>query len=257
MTVGAADECCSNLQRSLLDLPRCVVDKQLELLVSSDLQSGVKLCTSSKQLRDQLAEVLQRLPDVKEKVQAARNTHQQRCLKEATSCMALSDPSTGVVLWISALLIALIGIRSPDEWRALELYQWLVHAYSLSLFSRMWPTRTAREVLLIFDFSLSLAGNIFCTLLASVLRNRFSSTCALLSLVHALVMSVVLLSVSVQPSSWRLGSTMLRIHNRLAVVMYFSLAFYHDGFSGAWRLASASCRLFTLVYMSWLAVIPK
>lgn len=254
---GCTEEAESKLE-SLLDLPSCVLGKQLEHLVATDLNTAIKLSTTSKQLKEHFAETLAREPEMNKRVTEARDEHVKACLEEARSGMALADPSTAVTLWMSALSIAMSGVRGSEEWRALEVYQWLVHAYSLSLFSRAWPARTAKAVLLIFDFSLSLAGNIFCTLLASTVRTRLSSMLALLSVLHALVTSVLLLSVSVHPDSWRsLGGTLHKLHNRLAVILYFSLAFYHDSFPGAWRLASASCRLFTLVYMSWLAVIPK
>ncbi|GMH40955.1 hypothetical protein BSKO_08859 [Bryopsis sp. KO-2023] len=255
---NAQDKSARENSCSLVDLPGDSVDRQFDYMAQYDVRLAVRLSTASKSLQDRFQYLKGSSPSLRETVATTRGDHVRTGLEDAKKQLARCEPSLFVALWFIACVVGIFGARGGEEYSSFDLYPCLVLAYSVSVFSRRWPPNTARIVLLIFDFSLSYAGNIFITVQVNSSQTKLALVIALTSTVHALILSIWMMSVSVQTSPWRdLKGWFHTTQSLLMLAFYLSLTMYYEGFPGVWKLSSACCRLFMLVHLSWTWILPK
>lgn len=254
---GGDDLVCSRSSK-LTDLPRDSMDLQYKCLAELDVRLAVRLSTASKSLQDRFLSLKASDSNLHQAVVRTRSEHVRAALEDAKKHLARSEPSLFVVLWLLACAVAMFGTRGVAAYSLLDIYPCFVLAYSVSVFSRPWPPKTARMILLIFDFSLSYSGNIFITLQMSSSHTNMALVIALTSTVHALVLSIWMMSVSVQTSPWKdVGGWFQAAQSLLMLVFYVTLTSYYEGVPGVWKLSSACCRLFMLVHVSWTWIVQK
>lgn len=244
---------------SLQDLCPNVVDHLLELLAKGDSATAARLSCASGTLRKQFLQLLESVPEAGEAMARTKDEHVRESMEAAKGVVEQCEPAALTSLWVGGCLTtAGLMSQSMGKLLSLNLYHSMVLAYSVFTFSQKWNPEVAKAMRLMFDFSLSYAGNVFVTLQVNSSQSLLALAVTMTSTIHALVLSVLMMSASVQASLWRdLNSTLHKGESVLMLIFYMSVTFCYGGIPGVWKLASACCRLFMLIHLSWTWILPK
>lgn len=155
------------LSRSIFNpetLPRDLAEELFQFLVRGSPAQAASLCCASKVLRQRLEEVLKNSPELNAIMRKARDEHVEASLEDAKEGISHNERALYTTLWLGSSLIAALEIMgNSEECSALLFLPPVLMAYSVAAFSAHRTPDAAKVLRLMFDFSLSYAGNVFVT----------------------------------------------------------------------------------------------
>lgn len=164
--------CLSSPSRGLFNpetLPKDLIEELFRFLVRNSPAQAVSLRCASKLLSERMGDALESAPELKKIMAKFRNQNVKVSLEEAKELTSRSEGALFTSLWLGSILAAALGLMVDcEDWSLLALFPPFLLVYTLAAFSSVRAPDTAKVLRLMFDFSLSYAGNVFVTVQVGV-----------------------------------------------------------------------------------------